>query len=334
VDTAVRAAIRGAELTRRLLAFSRQQMLAPELVDMNALVTGMEDLLRRSLGDAVEVVTDFAPGLWPIEADPGQLENALLNLAINGRDAMPDGGRLTLRTRNRPVGPGELERHPDVAPGEFVTLAVTDNGTGIAAEHVSQVFEPFFTTKEAGKGSGLGLSMVYGFVEQSGGFVDIDSQPGLGTTVTLHFPRCTREGAVRDRAPPPQAGELPRGSETVLVVEDEEDVRETVVSLLGELGYRVLPVATPGEALETLAREPDVAVLFTDVMMPGGIRGTQLAQRARELRPKLRVLYTTGFTSTGILQREMLSERAEMIGKPYTNEELAHVLRGLLDENG
>lgn len=324
--TAKRAAVRGADLTRRLLALSRQQVLAPQVVSLSDLASGMEDLLRRTLGTAIEVCLDSGEDIWPIEADPSQVENSLLNLAINARDAMPDGGTLDIRIRN-----ADLDDGPGGEPaGEYVMLAVNDTGSGIPAEIIEKVFEPFFTTKEVGKGTGLGLSMVVGFVEQSGGRVDIYSEPGSGTCVKLFFPRSAKEMDTRAPNLASASDELPRGSETVLVVEDDKDLRATTQALLSDLGYRVVLAKDGVDALARLEEEPDIALLFTDVMMPGGMRGTQLARRVRQLRPDVKILYTTGFTATSILNREMINQGSELLSKPYSARDAAIAIRDLL----
>lgn len=324
--TAKRAAVRGADLTRRLLALSRQQVLAPQVVSLSELASGMEELLRRTLGTAIEVRLDSGDGIWPVEADPSQVENSLLNLAINARDAMSDGGTLDIRIRNTDLdaGPGGEKA------GDYVMLAVNDTGTGIDPEIIEKVFEPFFTTKEVGKGTGLGLSMVIGFVEQSGGRVDIYSEPGSGTCVKLFFPRSTKTTDARASAPAPPSDELPRGDETLLVVEDDADLRATTEALLSDLGYRVVLAKDGQDALKKLENEAEVALLFTDVMMPGGLRGTQLASRVRELRPNVKILYTTGFTATAILNREMIDQGSELLSKPYSARDAAIAIRELL----
>ena len=332
VQTARRAATRGADLTRRLLAFARQQVLAPEVVDINALVRGMEDLLRRSLGEAVSIEFSEQAGVWPIEVDPSQVENSLLNLTINARDAMGAGGHLLISTENREVSPAEDGTQP-VPPGSYVVLSVHDNGSGIPKDLIDQVVEPFFTTKEVGKGTGLGLSMVFGFVEQSGGHGRIESEPGQGTTVSLYFPRTQSSIAELVAGEELEDDALPRGDETILVVEDDADLRATAVTILEELGYTIVEADSPKSAIALIeSRGQDIDLLFTDVMMPGGMRGTQLASQARALRPELKVLYTTGFTATGILSQEMLTDGADLLGKPYRAEDLAACLRQLLDE--
>jgi PAS domain S-box-containing protein len=331
-DTALNAAMRGAELIKRLLAFARQQVLEPKIVDLNALVGGMYELLRRSLTGDIEIHRQLAADTWFTRADPGQLENAVLNLAINARDAMSSGGVITIATRNVTIGIDRLPREDGLTPGEYAVLEVTDTGSGMSAETVKRAFEPFFTTKEVGKGSGLGLSMVYGFVKQSGGHVHIASVPQQGTTVQLYFPRSLAEA---DRLPVEGASQtdLPRGSETVLVVEDNVEVRATTVEILTSLGYRVLEASNGHQALEHFMRQPDIALVFTDIMLPGGLLGTQLVEKLIERRPELKVLLTSGFSDSSLMHRSMLDGTADLLLKPYQLEELARRVRAQLDGN-
>ncbi|MBS0393478.1 MAG: PAS domain S-box protein [Proteobacteria bacterium] len=327
--TALRAALRGADLTRRLLAFARQQVLEPRVLNPVRLVSGTEDLIRRTLGPAIEVVADLRPDTWPVYADAAQLESSVLNLAINARDAMPSGGRLTLATRNRSFAADDAERHPKLAPGDYVEISVSDTGVGMSAEVAKRAFEPFYTTKETGKGTGLGLSMVYGFAEQSGGVATIDSAPGRGTTVRVLFPRSHTPGAVAPDADG-ESGELPGGDETVLVVDDDADVRATAASALRVLGYRVLEAGNGHAALATLSREPDVALLLADLILPGGMPGAELAARALGLRAGLRVLHTSAFSQPGL--RELSAPAGtELLHKPYAIGELARRVRTVLD---
>jgi PAS domain S-box-containing protein len=338
LQAAAEAAKRGAVLTARLLAFSRRQTLDPKPVDPNKLVAGMSDLLRRSLGEAVRIETVLAGGLWRTCADPNQLENAVLNLAVNARDAMPDeGGRLTIETANTHLDE-RYAREAEIAPGQYVTIAVSDTGSGMSPEVASRAFEPFFTTKDVGQGTGLGLSQVYGFVKQSGGHVRIYSEPGQGTTVKIYLPRL-REGAAAPGAPDADAGAkgdrglpLPAGKgETVLVVEDEESVRRSTADALRELGYRVLEADGAGAALGLLdAHGAGVDLLFTDVVMPGA-NGRRLADEARRRRPGLRVLFTTGYGRNAVIRDGgALDAGTQIIGKPFTVEELAGKLRAAL----
>lgn len=330
VQTAKRAAVRGGELTRRLLAFARQQVLAPEVVDLNELISGMVDLLRRSLGDAVQIDM-LLQAASPIEVDPGQAENALLNLAINARDAMPDGGGLTLHTQDVVLSADFTDSHQGLQPGEYVLLSVTDTGTGIPEQLVAQVFEPFFTTKEVGKGSGLGLSMVVGFVNQSGGHVSIASHVGKGTCIQLYFPKSHQQQGLANTDPRLHDSSLPTGNETILIVEDDPDVRSTAVAMLQEFGYKIVEARSADQALDRLETGEPIDLLFTDIMMPG-MRGTQLAQLARQKHPQLRVIYASGFSATGVLDREALKSGAELLAKPYSAEDLAVTVRDLLDQ--
>ncbi len=288
------AAERGAQLTSRLLAFSRRQPLDPKATDINKLVSGMDGLLRRTLGEHIEVEVVRGGGLWEALIDAPQLENAILNLCINARDAMPNGGRLTIEMANAHLDEAYAAQHADVAPGQYVMVAVSDTGTGMDAHILAHAFEPFFTTKEVGKGSGLGLSMVYGFVKQSTGHVKIYSERGQGTTIKLYLPRADSNAD----HPQPKTGNTaaPQGSEKILLVEDEDLVREHVSAQLKSLGYHVVSVRSGPEALEALKQISDFDLLFTDVVMPGGLNGPQLAEEARKLRPNLPVLFTSGYT--------------------------------------
>jgi PAS domain S-box-containing protein len=329
VTTALRAALRGADLTRRLLAFSRQQVLEPRVIAPNRVLAGMQDLVRRTLGAAIEVEAELAADAWSVYVDAGQLENSVLNLVINARDAMPDGGRVTLSSSNVAFADDDPARHPKLVPGEYVEIAVQDTGPGMPAEVVKRAFEPFFTTKDVGKGTGLGLSMVYGFAEQSGGVATISSDSGRGTRVSLYFPRShlPAAGAVERDA---GAAELPRGSEAVLVVESDPDVRSTASQALRVLGYRVLEAAAGEDALRTLAQDADVQLLLTETTLPGGMGGPELAERAVAKRPRLRVLYTPGFA--GGVRLRGLPAAADVLPKPYAISELARRTRAALDQ--
>jgi PAS domain S-box-containing protein len=330
VHTAMRAAMRGADLTRRLLSFARRQILDPTVVDVNRQLTAFNDLLQRTLGDSIDVRMVHSPGIWHTRIDAGQFENSILNLAINARDAMPQGGRLTVRTQNVVLDSVFCHDNPQVEPGEYVSISVSDTGGGIDPEILKRVFEPFFTTKESGKGSGLGLAMVHGFAEQSGGIALIESQKGRGTTVKLYLPRCREEQTEREDTIVTQAA--PGGNETILVVEDDADLRETVVTALGQLGYRALAAPNADAAMRILAGPERIDLLFTDVMMPGGILGPTLAKRARELRPGIEVLFTTGYVDTSALSTTAGLSATDIIHKPYRNEELALRIRYVLDQ--
>jgi PAS domain S-box-containing protein len=329
-ETALNAAMRGGELIKRLLAFARQQVLEPRNVDLNALIGGMYELLRRSLTGDIEIQSQLAADTWFTRADPGQLENAVLNLVINARDAMPGGGVITIATRNVTIGADRQPREDGLTPGEYALVEVADTGAGMSNETLKRVFEPFFTTKEVGKGSGLGLSMVYGFVKQSGGHVHIASAPQQGTKVQLYFPRSLAdadatipEGTVQE--------DLPRGHETILVVEDNAEVRGTTVEILTSLGYRVHEAANGPQALERFMRHPDIALVFTDIMLPGGLLGPQLVEKLTERRPELKVLLTSGFSDSSLMHRSVLDGSVVLLPKPYQLEELARRVRGLLD---
>lgn len=329
VSTALRAALRGADLTRRLLAFSRQQVLAPEVTLVNRVLRGMQDLLVRSIGPAVTIEVALAPDAWAVSLDVGQFESCVLNLAINARDAMPAGGTLVLSTANR-VCPPRSRAARDLPGGEYLEVAVADTGAGMPPEVVKRAFEPFFTTKGIGRGTGLGLSMVYGFCAQSAGAVEIDSTPGYGTTVRMLFPRSTVAPVKPVKALPGNA-EAPRGQECILLVEDDPDLRETTATGLRSLGYEVLPVSRAAAAIGLLRTGPPPALLLTDVMLPGGMLGPELARQARLLCPRLPVLFTTGF---GDHVAGPALSGATVIDKPFRLAELATRIRAALDEEG
>ena len=323
LDAAADGARRAALLTQRLLAFSRQQPLRPEPVDANALVAGMSDLLRHSLGPDIRLETELSPGLWRTHADPNQLENAILNLAVNARDAMPDGGRLSIATSN-------ADRDERGQPGEYVLIRVADTGTGMPETVVAKAFDPFFTTKEVGKGTGLGLSQVYGFVKQTGGHIGIRSKPGEGTAIEIRLPRYHGATATEDAAADEGQLALGRREEVVLVVEDEPTVRQFSTDALGELGYRVLEADGAAAALRLLDAHPEIALMFTDVVMPE-VNGAKLAEEARRRRPSLRILFTTGYTRDAVLHDGVLDPGVQLLGKPYGVEELAAKVRDVLD---
>ncbi len=332
VEAAMDGAQRAAALTQRLLAFSRQQALSPEPLLLNKLVAGMSELLERTLGEHVKVETALAAGLWRIKADPAQLENAILNLAVNARDAMPGGGRLTIETQNAFLDDA-YARDYAIAAGQYVLIAVADTGAGMPAEVIAKAFDPFFTTKGAGKGTGLGLSQVYGFVRQSGGHVKIYSEPGVGTSVKIYLPRLYGEAAATEQTK--RLANIHRGvrSEIILVVEDDERVRAVSVEALSELGYGVVEASSPSQALRMLDEGQEVTLLFTDVVMPD-MSGRQLADRVRAKRPTLKVLYTTGYTPNAIVHNGMLDPGTNLLTKPFSIEELAGKIRKILDEGG
>jgi signal transduction histidine kinase/CheY-like chemotaxis protein len=330
LERAAWAAGRGAGLTGQLLAFARKQPLAPVPIDLAATMPDLVPLLRRTLGEHINVRYVEAAGLWPAMADASQLETALLNLALNARDAMPEGGQLTIELANRVIDEEYADRHAEVTPGDYAMLAVSDTGHGMTSETAARVFEPFFTTKPDGKGTGLGLAMVFGFVKQSGGHVKIYSELGEGTTVKLYLPRAV--GSV------PPAGqrankpvELPHGSATILVVEDEAAVREITAAILSELGYRVLEAADGEEALQIFgAHISEVGLLLTDVVLPGKIRGREMVERMQTIQPQLKVLFMSGYTENSIVHQGRLDDGVQLIGKPFNREQLARKVAEVL----
>jgi PAS domain S-box-containing protein len=330
IAAALRGASRAAMLTHRLLAFSRRQPLAPEVLSVNKLVAGMSDLMRRTLGEAILIEAVLAGGLWPTLADSNQLENALINLAINARDAMPEGGKLTIETANTHLDEAYARMNDEVQPGQYVGIFVTDTGIGMAPDTVAHAFEPFFTTKEIGQGTGLGLSQVFGFLKQSGGHVKIYSEVGEGTTVKLYLPRYRgSENVVDERL---ESHQLPQGrSELVLVVEDDPDVRDYTVEMVGDLGYSVLSASDGASALRLLDSNREVSLLFTDVGLPGGMNGRQLAEQALRRQPRLKVLYTTGYARNAIVHQGRLDPNGEVIFKPFTYSDLATKIRRVLE---
>ncbi len=330
ICNALVAAERGAELASQLLAFARRQPLQPRVLDLAQLMTAMDDMLRRVISEGITLRTEAPAGLWPVCADPSQMENALLNLAINARDAMAGEGTLLLTARNVTVGDGA---DPSDTPGagDHVLLSVSDTGCGMTPEVASQAFEPFFTTKAEGLGSGLGLSMVYGFVKQSGGHISIESTVGAGATVHIHLPRAHGVAAAGTVA---RATAAVGGSETIMVVEDDIQVRATVVEMLVSLGYTVRKAAHAQEALELIQADPAIDLLFTDVVMPGPLKSTMLARHARERVPGLRILFTSGYPRDEIVHDGRLNEGVNLLSKPYSQEQLARAIRRLLDGDG
>ncbi|MBS1784283.1 MAG: PAS domain S-box protein [Acidobacteria bacterium] len=324
------AAQSGGELTKRLLAFARRQALEPKAVDVNKVLTGMDSLLRRTLGEDLDLETIRGAGLWSALVDSAQLENVVLNLCINARDAMSEGGRLTLETTNASIDEAYADQHLEVEPGQYVMITVSDTGTGIPPEILAKVFDPFFTTKEPGKGTGLGLSMAYGFAKQSNGHISIYSEVGHGTTVRLYLPRS--EHPAEGVASVHQSDAAYRGTETILLVEDHESVRVTAEHQLQSLGYRVLTASDGESALAMLLNEPSVAVLFTDVVMPGGMSGRELAEAARAIRPDLKVLFTSGYTENSIVHHGRLDPGVHLLHKPYRKTDLAKKLRAVILE--
>ena len=335
IAAAMQGARRAASLTQRLLAFSRQQVLSPQQVDLNRLVASLSEMLTRTVGETIAVETILGSGLWPTFVDVSQLENAIVNLVVNARDAMPSGGRITIETANASLDEAYCRQFGDVAPGQYALLSVSDTGTGISPEHLSKVFEPFFTTKSASMRTGLGLAMIYGFVKQSKGHVRIYSEVGHGTTAKIYLPRMT--GAPRiESAPAASSTESARvpaadSGEVVLMVEDDEDVLDSTVTLLRELGYSVLAARNGAAALAQLRGSERVDILFTDVVLPQGMNGRALAIEAAALRPTLPVLFTTGYARNAIIHDGRLDPDVQFLAKPYTQQDLAQKLRAVLD---
>ncbi|MDE0877627.1 MAG: response regulator [Sphingomonas bacterium] len=327
VENAMAGVSRGAKLASQLLAFGRRSALEPKVINATRFVREMEDILRRAIGETIEIRTVVSDDLWNTFIDPAQIENALLNLAINARDAMEGQGRLTIELDNADLDSDYALIHDEVAPGQYVMLAVTDTGSGMTPDIVDKVFEPFFSTKAEGKGSGLGLSMVYGFVKQSGGHVKIYSEVGHGTTVRLYLPRAM---AVEDRETVADTGPVVGGSETVLVVEDDDAVRTTVVEMLGDLGYRVLKATDANAALNIVESGVPIDLLFTDVVMPGSLKSPELARLARKRLPDIAILFTSGYTQNSIVHDGKLDDGIELLSKPYTREALARRFRHVL----
>jgi signal transduction histidine kinase/ActR/RegA family two-component response regulator len=333
IDNAVEGAQRAASLTGRLLAFSRQQPLAPIVADPNKLVGGMSEMLRRTIGEHLLVETVLAGGVWRIHADVTQLENAVINLCVNARDAMPDGGKLTIETSNAYLDDAYAGQHAEVTPGQYVMISVSDTGTGMPPEVAQRAFDPFYTTKGVGRGTGLGLSQVFGFVKQSGGHVKIYSEAGSGTAVKIYLPRWIGDLAVAQAAPERAAMPVARGTEIVLVVEDDSDVRHVSIDALRHLGYTVVQAGSAAEAMQVLALQPRVDLLFTDIVMPGKT-GRVLADEATAQWPGLKVLYTTGYTRNAVVHNGVLDAGVAFLPKPFTIEQLAAKVRQVLDGEG
>lgn len=332
VNDALHAAGSGAELTRRLLAFARQQPLAPRVIDINAHLQQFTPLLRRTLGQHIEV--SFLPGahVWPVLIDVANLEAAITNLAVNARDAMPQGGRLLLQTENATLDQTYAEANPGATPGDYVSFVITDTGNGMPTEVIDHIFEPFFTTKAVGQGSGLGLSMVFGFLKQSGGHIKVYSEPGHGTTMRLYLPRAGGAALATNRLGSDAARPGQRQSRLILVVEDNEDIRAVVLQQLAKLGYRTIAATNAGEAMRYIDSGAPLDLLFTDIVMPGGMSGYDLAREARRSRPEMRVLFTSGFP--GAVFPDTLEHDPEaMLSKPYRMQELASRLAEIFGED-
>ena len=316
---------RGAELTQRLLAFSRRQLLQPQMIDCRGLLDSMFKLLKRTLREDIEIRTSSGSGTIMAFADRAQLESAVLNLALNAQDAMPSGGHLTLSTELTAIDDDYRVLHPEVASGSYAMISVTDDGEGMTPEVIARAFEPFFTTKEVGKGSGLGLSMVYGFARQSDGHVSIYSETGLGTTVRIYLPRAAAGQSQADLAEGEDAA--PRGYETILIAEDDPFVRSSVIRRVEALGYRVVAAINGKEALQQLRTDPGIDMLFTDIVMPGGMSGWELADQARRIRPGLPVLFTSGYALETLVEQGRAHAQSIVLTKPYRKSELAQRLR-------
>jgi CheY-like chemotaxis protein len=335
LEMAQASAARATALTQRLLAFSRRQTLAPTPVVVEAMVGGMLDIISRTLGPSIAISTDLAPAPWAVLVDVPQLENALLNLCINARDAMPAGGPLAIGTANVALA-DQAAAQLDIPAGEYVRLSVADTGTGMDAAVIEKAFEPFFTTKPIGQGTGLGLSMIYGFTRQSGGQVRIDSQPGQGTTVHLYLPRFLGDAAdASTPTPPDEAGAAPSGNVgTVLVVEDDDAIRALVTEVLSSSGYRVLQAPEGGRAIEILQSNEGIDLLVTDVGLTGGLNGRQVADAGRQLRPALPVLFITGYAASAAVGAGQLEPGMQVLTKPFTAAELERRARALVVGDG
>jgi PAS domain S-box-containing protein len=331
VNAALGATSRAASLTHRLLAFSRRQTLEPKIIDANRLIAGMEELVRRTIGPTVALETVFAAGLWPSHCDPHQLENAILNLCINARDAMPEGGHLTVETANTWIDDDTaLER--DLPKGQYIAICVSDTGTGMSPDVAARAFDPFFTTKPAGKGTGLGLSMIYGFARQSGGQVRIYSEEGQGTTIKLYLPR--HHGEVEDPLPLAETVQPPRAEDgqTVLVVDDEPTVRMLVADTLAELGYQAIEAGDAASGLRVLQSDARVDLLISDVGLPGGTTGKQMADEARKTRPGLKVLFITGYAENAAISNGHLEPGMQVLSKPFAMDKLATRIKAIIAE--
>ena len=323
----MKAARRGEHLVRQLLTYARRQINHPQTVNLNQLITNIENLIRRVIGEQIEVVSKLSLVLAPVQIDPAQFETAILNLAINSRDAMAAGGRITIETQNVTVDPQHAANDPEVTPGPYVMIAVSDSGSGMTPAVLARAFDPFFTTKEVGKGSGLGLSQVYGFAKTAGGHVTIYSELGIGTTVKLYLPQSSNRPILRQAETETTSSHADSGRGTILLVEDDEDVLAVTAESLKELGYRVVTAADAARALEILRGHQPIDLLFSDVIIPGGTNGAQLAVTARRVRPELKVLLTSGYTAAALSLEHGLPDNLNVVGKPYQRDELAQKLR-------
>jgi PAS domain S-box-containing protein len=326
LESAMGAVERGAKLSTQLLTFARRQPLQPVVIDLRALIDNMNDLLRQAMGAAIDIAVVADNDLWKTKVDPDQLSNVVLNLALNSRDAMKEAGRLTIRMCNKVIAEGDALL-PDLDKGEYVLIEISDTGSGMPPDVIEHAFEPFYTTKRQGEGTGLGLSTAYGFAKQSGGHIRIESEVGVGTTLRIYLPRSLESETVKTE----DAGvAADGGSEAILVVEDDPEVRLAAVEMLSELGYRAVEAGSGDEALDVLRGGSPVDLIFTDVVMPGSVRGTKLAEKAHQIRPGVPILFTSGYTQNEIMKNGMLDPDVPLIGKPYKKEQLAHKLRELL----
>jgi PAS domain S-box-containing protein len=323
------AAALGSKLTDQLLTFARRRHMDAHVIRLNELVVGITDLLRRTLGEHISLSTSLAHDVWPTKADPGQVQSAIINMAVNARDAMPDGGKLVVETRNIVLDAEHADQQPELKPGEYVQLSISDTGTGMPPEIRDRVFEPFFTTKEKGRGTGLGMAMVYGFVKQSGGYVTVYSEVGHGTTFNLYFPRVGAD-AVKPSAPKPVDREEP-ARETILVVEDDSRVRQLTIKRLKMIGYQVLEASDGPSALKILERESSIDLVFTDLVMPGGMSGRDVATRARAMKPGIKILLTSGYAEQLVrADNDLQGEQLKVLRKPYQQADLVAALREVL----
>ncbi|KAA3621478.1 MAG: response regulator, partial [Proteobacteria bacterium] len=331
LETAKRAAKRGADLTRRMLAVARRQSLKPQPASINHVIEEISEILPRTLGPSVELVVKLQEQLPAVMVDQSEFENALLNLAINARDAMPQGGKLYIRTELATLGDDYLPvRNNEIPPGVYARISITDTGVGMTSEIMSRVFEPFYTTKEGGKGTGLGLAMIYGFIKQSRGNIRIYSEPGQGTTVNVYLPTTEQPVIAPEHVSAPVSNGI-HGKESILVVDDEVELLEVAVTYLEELGYTVHPATDGNSALEMLDAHPSIDLLLTDVVMPGGMNGVALAKEVRKRSPRTKVLYTSGFPSNVLADKSEIKIDAPLIGKPYQKPDLAARVRDVLD---
>lgn len=325
------AATRCTDLTRQLLVFSRRQSSKTEVIDLNKQLKQMDKLVQRSITPAIKVHTNFDARLWRINADPGEFMDVMLNLVINSRDAMPHGGTLTIETQNACLDEQHLSFKSDIKPGDYVKVVVCDTGMGMNEETLSHIFEPFFTTKPEGKGTGLGLAMVFGFVERNHGHLNVNSEEGIGTSIEMLLPRAVEPDGVGEELSKP-LDEIPKGQETILVVDDELDLLDMAEHYLVALGYHVLKAHSAAQALELLSKDIQIDLLFSDVIMPGGVNGYQLAEEASQLKPGLKILLTSGYAADAKPENSNGIFAAELLQKPYRKYELARFVRSLLDK--